>query len=74
MKIAIISDIHGNNEALDAVLKDIEGQKCDKIFCLGDLAMAGPEPSKVVNRVKDLLKNDKFLLIQGNTDERFIKK
>ena len=70
MKIAIISDIHGNNEALDAVLKDIEGQKCDKIFCLGDLAMAGPEPSKVVNRVKDLLKNDKFLLIQGNTDEK----
>lgn len=70
MKIAIISDIHGNNEALDAVLKDIEGQKCDKIFCLGDLAMAGPEPSKVVNRVKDLLKNDKFFLIQGNTDEK----
>ena len=70
MKIAIISDIHGNNEALDAVLKDIKEQKCDKIFCLGDLAMAGPEPSNVVNRIKDLLKNDNFFLIQGNTDEK----
>ena len=52
MKIAIISDIHGNNEALDAVLKDIEEQKCDKIFCLGDLAMAGPEPDKAVDFIK----------------------
>lgn len=70
MKIAIISDIHGNNEALDAVLKSIQEEKADKIFCLGDLAMAGPEPSKVVNRIKDLLQNNNFLLIQGNTDEK----
>jgi len=70
MKIAIISDIHGNDEALTAVLKDIEQQKCDKIFCLGDLAMAGPEPSKVVNKIKEMLKSDNFLLIQGNTDEK----
>lgn len=70
MKIAIISDIHGNNESLDAVLKDIETLKCDKIFCLGDLAMAGPEPSKVIKRIENLLKNDNFLLIQGNTDEK----
>ena len=51
MKIAIISDIHGNDEALTAVLKDIESEKCDKIFCLGDLAMAGPDPSKVTNKI-----------------------
>lgn len=70
MKIAIISDIHGNNEALNAVLKDIEEQKCNKIFCLGDLAMAGPEPSQVVNRFQNMLKNDNFLLIQGNTDQK----
>lgn len=70
MKIAIISDIHGNDEALTAVLKDIESEKCDKIFCLGDLAMAGPEPSKVTNKIKELLKQNNFLLIQGNTDEK----
>ena len=34
MKIAVISDIHGNMEALDAVMKDIQIQKCDKIFVL----------------------------------------
>lgn len=70
MKIAIISDIHGNDEALNAVLQDINEKKCDKIFCLGDLAMAGPEPSKVTNKIKKLLQNDNFLLIQGNTDQK----
>lgn len=70
MKIAIISDIHGNDEALTAVLEDIKVHKCDKIFCLGDLALAGPEPSKVVNKIKEMLKQDNFLLIQGNTDEK----
>ena len=68
MKIAIISDIHGNTLALDAVLKDIEKEKCDKVFCLGDLAMAGAEPDKTIDKIKDL-QNDNFLVIQGNTDE-----
>jgi putative phosphoesterase len=67
MKIAIISDIHGNNEALTAVLDDIKKQNCEKIFCLGDLAMAGPEPALVLNKIKNMV-NEKFLLIQGNTD------
>lgn len=72
MKIAIISDIHGNDEALTAVLNTINEEKCDKIFCLGDLAMAGPEPSKVVKKIKDLSMHENFLLIQGNTDEKLI--
>lgn len=38
MKIAVISDIHGNMQALQAVLKNIKEENCDKIFCLGDLA------------------------------------
>lgn len=69
MKIAIISDIHGNDEALTAVLNDIESQKCDKIYCLGDLAMAGPEPSYVLNKIKNLVTNGKIVTIQGNTDK-----
>ena len=48
MKIAVISDIHGNMEALEAVMADIEKQQCDKIFVLGDYAMAGPEPNSTV--------------------------
>lgn len=66
MKIAIISDIHGNMEALEAVLKDIETQGCDKIYALGDYAMAGPEPSKAVEFFMN--NKDKFTMIQGNTD------
>lgn len=65
MKIAIISDIHANFQALQAVLNDIKEQGCEKILCLGDLAMAGPEPEKVINFVKD----QDWEIIQGNTDK-----
>jgi len=68
MKIAIISDIHGNTLALDAVLKDIENEKCDKVFCLGDIAMAGAEPDKTIDTIQSL-QGENFLVIQGNTDE-----
>lgn len=66
MKIAIISDIHGNMQALSAVLKNIEQENCDEIFCLGDLAMAGPEPSKTIETIRGL---PNLTIIQGNTDE-----
>lgn len=69
MRVAIISDIHGNMQALEAVLTDIEKENCEKIFCLGDLAMAGPEPVKVIERIKSLYKQGKIEVIQGNTDE-----
>lgn len=69
MKIAIISDIHGNMQALEAVLADIKTEKCDKIFCLGDLAMAGPEPVKAIELIKKMSNDKNFILIQGNTDE-----
>lgn len=66
MKIAVISDIHGNMLALNKVLEDIKTNECDKIFCLGDLALAGPEPEKTVSFVKS--QND-WVIIQGNTDK-----
>ena len=70
MKYAVISDIHGNMEALEAVLKDIEtAEQADKILCLGDLAMAGPEPAAAVDRVMELVKAGKVVCIQGNTDK-----
>lgn len=68
MKIAIISDIHGNMQALESVLTDIKKEKCEKIFCLGDLAMAGPEPVKTIELIKKLYEESNFELIQGNTD------
>lgn len=73
MKIAVISDIHGNLEALNAVLQDIETQEIDKIFICGDLAMGGPEPEKTVDKIIELLKQKKAAIILGNTDEMIIK-
>jgi len=69
MKIAIISDIHGNMQALEKVLADIKTEGCEKIFCLGDLAMAGPEPVKATELIKKMSDNDEITIIQGNTDE-----
>lgn len=68
MRIAIISDIHGNMEALESVFNDIESQKCEKIFVLGDYAMAGPEPSKVIDFFFQKQFDDRYTMIQGNTD------
>ncbi len=68
MKIAVISDIHGNLEALEAVMADIEKERCDKVFALGDYAMAGPEPWKIVNFFMQKEKDENFKMIQGNTD------
>jgi len=47
MKIAIISDIHGNYEALLSVYKDIQKSAIDKIVCLGDFIGYGPQPEEV---------------------------
>ena len=69
MKIAVISDIHGNLQALNAVLENIKKENCSKIFCLGDLAMAGPQPSETIKKIQELQKTTDFTLIQGNTDE-----
>jgi len=51
--LAVISDIHGNNVALDAVLKDISEQFNEVIefLCPGDLVGYGPDPSKVIDRI-----------------------
>jgi len=48
-----MSDIHGNSEALDSVLKDIELSGVDKVFCTGDLVGYGPFPNEVVNKFID---------------------
>ena len=54
MKLAVISCIHGNIEALDAVLADIDDQKAEEIYCLGDLVGYGPYPNEVVEKIRSL--------------------
>ncbi|PZO15526.1 MAG: metallophosphatase family protein [Leptolyngbya foveolarum] len=53
MKIAVISCIHGNLAALEAVLADIDQQGAAQTFCLGDLVGYGPYPNEVVAMIRD---------------------
>lgn len=67
LRIAIVSDIHGNIAALDAALLDIATHTPDRLFIAGDLVMNGPRPSEVVQRVMSLEKAGAYV-VQGNTD------
>lgn len=49
MRIAIVSDIHANIEALEAVMADIDAHECERIICLGDLVDYGPNPCEVLD-------------------------
>lgn len=69
MKIAIISDVHGNLEALKATLKDIEKRKIDKIYCLGDTLAKGTHQKECIKLIKEKCE----IVLQGNTDEYFSK-
>jgi diadenosine tetraphosphatase ApaH/serine/threonine PP2A family protein phosphatase len=69
MKIAVMSCIHGNYEALETVLRDIEQQKAEKIFCLGDLVGYGPFPSNVVEMIRSL----DIPTVQGCWDEDIVE-
>jgi putative phosphoesterase len=64
MRLALISDIHGNHIALDAVLADIERSAVDTIVCLGDVAMMGSQPDEVLTT----LRTRNIPTVMGNTD------
>ncbi|MGH8104366.1 MAG: metallophosphoesterase family protein [bacterium] len=53
-RIALISDIHANLEALEAVLADIEEQKPDAVYCLGDVVGYGPNPRECLAKVREI--------------------
>jgi predicted phosphodiesterase len=61
---AIISDIHGNLEALEAVLADIKAQGISEIYCLGDVVGYGPNPRECIDLVMDAK-----LCLLGNHDQ-----
>lgn len=62
--VAIVSDIHANLEALDAVLVDIDRQGIETIYCLGDVVGYGPDPAACIDRVVDRCE----FTIMGNHD------
>jgi len=65
MKLGIISDIHGNLEALETVLKKLEREKVEEIVCLGDIVGYGANP----NECCDLIRKHCSVVILGNHDE-----
>lgn len=70
-KVAIISDIHANIEALTAVLADIETANAQSIVCLGDVIGYGPDPIACLRTIKDydvtLMGNHEYALLEGGT-------
>ena len=64
-RTAIVSDVHSNIEALEAVLDDIHENECEEIVCLGDLLGYGPSPRQVLKIAMDLFE---FTLL-GNHEE-----
>src|ERR671926_488607 len=65
MRVAVVSDIHGNLAALEAVVADLERRAPDLVVHGGDLALMGPRPAEVVDRIREL----GWPGVVGNTDE-----
>jgi predicted phosphodiesterase len=69
MRLALISDMHGNRVALDAALADIERIGVDGGVCLGDVAQGGPQPAEVLDRHPKL----GWPVILGNADDFLLR-
>lgn len=67
MRIGLISDIHGNLLALDAVLEELDREEVDQLVCLGDVAV-GPQPAETLARVREL----GCPVVMGNWDAAFL--
>ncbi len=65
MRIALISDIHGNSLALEAALADIRRQAVDQLVCLGDAIQGGPQPAETIAALRSL----NCPLVLGNADD-----
>ena len=64
MRYGLISDIHGNLEALSVVIKELEKRNVDAVLCLGDIIGYGPDPEECVN----LVKRHANVILAGNHD------
>jgi putative phosphoesterase len=63
----VISDVHGNLLALEAVRKALKKEKPDVVLVAGDLVMNGPEPGPTVDAIREM-ERDGAIVVQGNTD------
>lgn len=69
IRIAVISDIHGNIVALDAILEDLKKDKIDKVVSLGDFCNELPNGNEVAERLREI----NAYSILGNKEEYFIQ-
>jgi len=67
MRLAFVTDIHGNREGFSAVLDDLADRRIDRIALLGDLVGYGPDPEWCVDRAKELVEAGAFA-VKGNHD------
>lgn len=70
MRLAVVSDTHGNATAFEAVIKDLKNQSPDAVVCLGDIVMRGPQSKECVDLVKSL---NPLAVIRGNYDHLFTR-
>lgn len=69
MRIAIISDIHANQEALDAVFGFLDGERIDRTLCLGDVLGYGPDPSACLAKVRERCE----VIVAGNHEHAILE-
>jgi Calcineurin-like phosphoesterase superfamily domain len=63
-RVALISDVHGNAVALQAVLDDLAGRRIAELVCLADVAAGGPQPREALSRLRAL----GCPVVMGNAD------
>jgi putative phosphoesterase len=70
MRIAFISDMHGNAVAFEEVVKDLEDQSPDVIVCLGDIVMKGPQPKECIDILNSL---EPISIVRGNHEHLYTR-
>lgn len=70
MKIGILTDIHNNVIALDAVLQEFERQNCEKVICAGDIIGIGPYPEETVQKMMSI---PNLIAVRGNHEKYLLE-
>ncbi len=66
-RIVVLSDVHGNAVALEAVRRALRGEKPDFVAIAGDLALNGPDPAGTIDQLREM-EGDGAAVVSGNTD------
>jgi predicted phosphodiesterase len=69
MKLAVLTDVHANLPALEAVLDDIDAEGADLLLHLGNAIASGPFPAECLDRLRNV-RNARLVI--GNRDEHFV--